>query len=79
MEGDHRSALVGALPRAHGGKGWYMRRALPFACHSLTALCFYGGPGFLHEHFWLGRTFFSPPTLVMEEVREFLEGSFKGH
>lgn len=42
MEGDHRSAPVGALPRAHGGKGRCMRRALPFACHSLMALCFYG-------------------------------------
>lgn len=41
MEVDHRSAPVGALPRAHGGKGRCMRRALPFACHSLMALCFY--------------------------------------
>ena len=64
MEGDHRSAPVGALPRAHGGKGWCMRRALPFACPSLMALCFYGGPGFLHEHFWLWGSLLLSPQAV---------------
>lgn len=53
MEGDHGSAPVGALPCAQEGKGQSMRRALPFARLSVMALCFYGGPGFLHKHFWL--------------------------
>ena len=64
MEGDHRSTPVGALPRAHGGKGWCMRRALPFARHSLMALCFYGGPGFLHEHFGLWGSSLPSPQAV---------------
>lgn len=64
MEGDHGSAPVGALPCAQGGKGRSMRRALPFACLSVMVLCFYGGPGFLHEHFWLWSSSLPLPQAV---------------
>ena len=67
--GVRESALAGALPNAHGGRGWCMGReasmaTLPFVCPSTMALCFYGDPGFFQEDSWLRSSFLPSPQAV---------------
>ena len=70
-------SLVGALHRAHRGRGQRMGKeaamAAPlFTCHSTMVLHFYGAPCFCNEHFWLRSSSFpslqavsSQPTAVL--------------
>ena len=65
-------ALAGALPNAHRGRGWCVKReaameALSFVCHSTVVLCFCGDLGFLHKHSWLWSSSLPSPQAVSSQ------------